>query len=419
MAYGGCITPLGCTDCAKYDVFSNPNIIIDGSPVGTASKNNALSLNESRRNAIALQDSLEEGGLIFSVEPNHIPLGMSCFEVTIRGWYIGAGAAVTLAGVTSASINEQSKHHVTLNVDMSGATAGTGDLVITSAGFITTLTDGFTFDATASVEVVEDFETKLDLFFQSDDSNGWFYFDTNCPTGSGETCQYYGPASGDGMFALSHVDGSGRDAAFEAEFSSGNCVDTVTAIAVKYYAYSVPSHCFASDFLQLRVRFTAGGAWTTVASTSSIHSTNSEAWLSLASSLNSVVYGVQILAKTSSPLSSCDFWNPVAIDDITVSYSSVCDCATVAPTVTFAPSGVPSSSSPTPNVTATAEDDEDSGLLSGIPTIFLVAAGAGAVVFLCIMLTCCWCDNWRAGRRARKAEAQQRALVREQEMNTY
>jgi hypothetical protein len=217
MAYSACITPLGCSDCDKYDVFSNPDVYQDGSPVGTASKNNARSLNESRADAIAMQDSLTNEGLIFSVEPNRVGIHMSCFQITVKGWNLGSGSDITsvmLAGISSTAILEQSRHHVTVNVELSGATAGTGDVVIVAGGFSTTLTDGFTYDSTSDVDIIEDFETQLKIFYQSDLSVGWYYFDSVCPSESGEVCARFGPATGDGIFAMVRVDGSGRYAAF-------------------------------------------------------------------------------------------------------------------------------------------------------------------------------------------------------------
>jgi hypothetical protein len=129
--------------------------------------------------------------------------------------------------------------------------------------------------------------------------------------------------------------------------------------------------------------------------------------------MSSVVYGVQVFAKTYSPNHNCDWWNPVAIDDITVSYSSTCDCATMSPTITLAPTGVPSSSSPTPNITVSNEDD-DSLLSSDL----LIIVAAGAVVFVVVMMCFCWCDKWRSARKERQ-EAQRAARAREQEFSTY
>jgi hypothetical protein len=174
------------------------------------------------------------------------------------------------------------------------------------------------------------------------------------------------------------------------------------------------SNCFSSEFLQLRVQYTEGGAWNTIASTSDKHSSNSQAWKTLsATGLNSVVYGVQVLARTYSASSSCDNLNPVAIDDISVSYTSVCDCATLSPTITLAPSGVPSTSSPTPNITINNDnDDEDNLLTNGM----LVYIGIAAVIFIAVMACFCWCDNWRTGRRERKA-ARYSAEQREREAN--
>jgi hypothetical protein len=131
------------------------------------------SLNESRVNAVALQDSLVPGGLVFSVEPNRVSVGASCVDVTIVGWHLGDGSDITsvsLNGVSSSDIVSQSKHHVTVTVTLTGAAVGTGHVVVTSDGFTTTLVDGFTFDAAASVVIVEDFETKLDVFYQADES---------------------------------------------------------------------------------------------------------------------------------------------------------------------------------------------------------------------------------------------------------
>jgi hypothetical protein len=416
MAYAGCTTPLGCSSCSKYDVFSNPNVYQDGSPVGTSIQNNALSLNESRQSSVALQDSLQEGGLIFSAEPNRVALTMVCVEITVVGWNIGTGAditSVTVAGISTSDIREQSRHHVTFDLMISGATATTGDIVVNSAGFSTTLTDGFTFDTTSSLVVVEDFETKLDIFYQADESVGWYYFDTYCPTGTGDVCESYGPASGDGMFALVKVDGSGRDAVFESEFSSGDCVDTVSEISVNYYAYSTSSHCFSSNFLQLRVQYTAGGIWETVATTSAKHSSNSQTWKSLSTSgFNSVVYGVQVVARTYSSNNNCDYWNPVAVDDISVTFTSQCECVTVSPTISVAPSGVPSTSSPTPNITVSGEDDD--GLLS---SNLLIYAVIGVIFFIAIMACFCWCDKWHTRRKERKA-ARYAAQARENEMHS-
>jgi hypothetical protein len=206
MAYAGCTTALGCTDCPKYDVFSNPDVYVEGSAVGTSIQNNAKSLNESRQSSVTLQDSLVEGGLIFTVEPNHVAVTTTCFEATITGWNIGTGAditSVTVAGQTTTDIRSQSRHHVSFNMDIVSAVVATGDIVVTSAGFSTTLIDGFTFDATTTLVIVEDFEAGLDIFYQADDSVGWYYLDTNCPTGTDEICETYGPDSGDGMFALS------------------------------------------------------------------------------------------------------------------------------------------------------------------------------------------------------------------------
>lgn len=410
MAYSQCTSPLGCTGCNKHDYFSNPDVYQAGSPVGKTSQNNALTIMNSRADAIALQDSSVEGGLIFSIETNHVSVNISCFTIDILGWNIGSGSditSVTVAGVVSTDITEQTRHSVSANIMAINANPGRGDVVVSSSRFDSTLTNGFTFDPPSKNEIFEDFQSGLDVFYQGDDSIGWYYFNWSCPTGSGEICEDYGPASGDGMFALARVDGSGRDATFDSQFSSGLCVDTVSAISVKYYAYSTASQCYSSNILSIRVQYEEGGDWTTIASTSSIHSNNHQSWKSLsASGFESVLYGIQIRVSTSSPLTNCDYWNPVAVDDISVTYSTECDCSnTMSPTITYAPTGVPSTSSPTPNVTASSDDDDDS--LFGIPRDLLPLIGIGAGLFFCIMGCLCCCDLFRS-RRKEQREARRR-----------
>jgi hypothetical protein len=346
-----------------------------------------------------------------------------CFTVTITGWNIGTGSdisSVTVAGIVCSEIQSQSQHSVEAKIVVAGSgSVGTGDVVVTSAGFSTTLVDGFTFDASSSIDFVEDFDSGLNMFYQADDSVGWYYFDTACPTGTNDVCEDYGPAAGDGMFALVRVDGSGRDAAFESQFSSGLCTDTFTSISVKYYAYSVSSQCFASNFLSIRVQYAEGGAWTTIGSTSSTHSTNSQSWNTLSvSGFSSVLYGVQVLAKTYSPLTNCDFWNPVAIDDISVSYTTQCDCSdTASPTITYSPTGVPTTSSPTPNVTAAGE--ENSETIFGVSTSLILIAAIGCIIFFVIMCCFCWCDKENARRKARKAERLNQQRVALEMSNAY
>ena len=381
--------------------------------MGTTNLNNARSLNESRQTAVALENSQVEGGLIFSVQPNHVSVSETCFEVTIKGWHLGSGSdisSVSFAGVLSSDIQYQSKHHVTLNVDVSGASTNTGDVVVTSSEFSTTLTNGFTFDAAINNVILENFETKLDMFYQSDDSNGWYFLDTNCPTGTDDICEAYGPASGDGMFALAVVDGSGRDASFEAKFSTTDCVDTVSDISVKYYAYSSSSQCISSDFLQIQVQYSHGGSWTTVSNANSKHSSNSQSWKTLSvTGLNSIVYGVKVLTRTYSPITNCDWWNPIAVDDITVSYTRECECATLSPTISHVPTLMPSTSSPTPNITISGDDDV---LPVSTRTIIVIVIGAAA--FIAIMMCFCWCDHYRARRKERMA-AQRAERERQQE----
>jgi hypothetical protein len=348
MSYSGCTTPLGCSGCPRADIFSNPNIMMNGNPTGTVTDDNARSITNYKGTVIQLQTSLQTGGIIFSASPNHVALS-ACGEVTLTGWNIYSGSGiptVTLAGV-AATVQSASTHQIVV-VAGSSASAVIGDIVIVSNGITTTLTSGFTYQSfsnAVSTTVTENFDDTLTLFYIT---NTWYFLASPCPNTAGTACNSYGPtASTLGNFAMSNSDGDAEEFSFTADLSNGGCLDTVSTISVKYFAYSKYAFCYATAFLTIQVQTTRGGAWSTVATASAKQSTSTANWLTLATAggYSSVLYGVRIVANSYSPNANCDYWNPVAIDDISITYKTTCGnaCGFPAPTrfPTYAPSTFP------------------------------------------------------------------------------
>lgn len=333
MSYASCSSSrLSCVSCLPTPYFSNPLVLESGSPTGDSSANNALTLNNNKQFAIRLQDSLEMGGLIFSVEPSHKHIAAGCFRVRINGWRIGDGGDITnvsLAGVPVLRIDQQDKNSVIVTANISD-TAIVGDVVIEcSSGVKTTLTNAFSYEASADTYlIIEDFEgDKLTPFYAS--GEGAFYFlDGACPTGTGDICEDYGPASGAGVFAMVRPDAHGRPTGITANLSMDDfCQDNVSVISVDYYAFSVYDYCYPADFLSIQVKYTPTGAWVDVSTAASRQSSNSDAWFHLSTDetfLPSIVHGVRILARSYSNIPNCQYYNPVALDNIIVAYSTVC-----------------------------------------------------------------------------------------------
>ena len=138
MAYASCSSATyGCTSCTRYPYFSNPDISEAGSATGVADVNdNARTIDQTKAHAIALQDSLQEGGMIFSVVPSEADAANPNTQVEIKGWRIGGGSdisQVTLAGVPVSSIVSQTADSV---IVVPGTASGprTGDVRVLQSG---------------------------------------------------------------------------------------------------------------------------------------------------------------------------------------------------------------------------------------------------------------------------------------------
>ena len=337
MSYSSCRSSKhSCNNCNPYPYFSNPDVSESGSATGATGSNNAKTLNKMKSYATDILDSSQAGGLIFSVNPNHIPINVSCFDVRISGWRIGSGSdivRVALAGISFNNILEQGQDYVVVRCNSSIALPTTGDVIVSRNGGsgTTIMSDAFTFDDTRDTYVVfEDFDGSMSPFQTSGDG-AFYYIDSSCPTGPGDVCESYGPSSGSGIFVMvrpDNVASGGRTASVTSKFSSfPSCIDLVRSISVDYYAYSVYPQCYSTGFLQIQVKYSQTGEWVTVATAVDKQTSNTESWFTLKTNElfdQAAVYGVQILANSYSDTLYCPSWNPVAIDNVNVSYSSDC-----------------------------------------------------------------------------------------------
>lgn len=379
MAYGSCVTEThSCTSCTRFPYFSNPDVLESGTPTGdVTTADNARSINDAAPYAVALQDSQVSGGLIFSVNPYRIPVDVGCFQVTIMGWQIGSGSDITgvsLAGVDAAAILEQGVNYVVITGTAS-ASAQIGDVVISRSGGgeTTTLTGGFEFEAASyPITFTDTMDGSSSLFYRS--GHGSFYIlDSTCDTNSGGLCENYGPDSGEGVFILTATDSLGPEMTLTANFSVNNdCMDSVSAISVDYFAYSIYPFCFSASFLTIEGRTELNGAWVTLGTASSKQASSTDSWITLFATIpggSAVLYGIRINANMAGTQSGCSNYNAIALDNIVVEYTSSCTGCAI-------PSGVPSSqptmspSSPTgqPSSAPSLPTGQPSNQPSGLPS---------------------------------------------------
>jgi hypothetical protein len=337
MAYASCISATyQCTDCPKTMYYSNPNVVVYGNVAGNAATaDNARSLNYFRPWAQAYRASLQPGGMVFSVEPSSMTVN-TCGQVTITGWRMGSGSdisSVKVGGVEVSEIVSQTMDSVVVVVSPSATVSASAvDVVVTtSGGMVTTAPAAFSYIASVSspssnVVVTVDFESAYSPL-ESTGELGWYLYNSPCPSSSSnDPCKNYGPrSSASGVFSMVDVDGSGRDGIYSLPVSSGGCVDTLLSVSLKYFAYSVYSFCFSNPFLRVEIQTSPGGVWTSIASASTVTSTSTSAWSTLSTSIQpTVMYGLRLRAITYSSNNGCDYYNPVALDDIVITYQRSC-----------------------------------------------------------------------------------------------
>ena len=367
MAYSQCVTPLSCNNCFRAAYLSNPAVKNHGSPTGdSTAADNAKTINLSKNYAVNLVPSLISGGIIFYAEPNRIPINIDGLFVNISGWNIGSGTDiinVKLAGVSVQSIEKQDNHFVLVRAAVSSVPTYGNITVIRSNGASTVLQSSFSYysDSVTQLTITEDFESipsyGLKYFSQTGDL-AWFYF-ANCSTATGGYCENYGTRYGHpGIFAIVDVDNSNRETSLTSSFSVQSCLDTVSSISVDYFAYSKYPFCYPSNFLTIQVQRTKGGAWEVRKTATSKQASSTSSWTTLTYALSTpaILYGVRINSATYIIATNCAAFNPVAVDNIKVSYTSTCVPASSRPTSrpsSLSPTRIPSSLTPSSRMPTT------------------------------------------------------------------
>lgn len=354
LAYAACVTEKNlCSDCVRYPYISNPDVFEAGSATGVANLfDNAKTIRSTAAKASALQDSLQVGGMVFSVAPNVFDSTRAHFQVEIIGWYIGEGSDITkvwLAGVPVAEIVSQTRDRVTVIPGEAGGKDRFGDVVIyqSGLGINTTFQNGFTYRiSNITYMIFEDFEGSVTTFVPAQELS-FYYISASCTTGL--HCINRGGFTADGVYAALEVDGTGRNGAFMAKFSNNGCFDTISAISVDYFAFSIHPQCYSPGFLTLQVKFEPSGQWVVVGSATSVQATASDEWRTLSTEPTftpSVVYDVQVLISSYSSIDNCDWHNPVSLDNIKIVYTAECMppayVPSAAPSVSFTPIASPS-----------------------------------------------------------------------------
>lgn len=144
MAYSSCTTSTGnCNGCTRKPYWSNPDVLAGGFAVGSATNDNAATVNETRHLAVTWANTTFSGGIISSVSPSSVAVTGTDL-ITISGWRLSNGdviTSVTLNGF-EATIISQNKDSVV--VAASGNNANSNGMyapvvVSTSGGRVTSL----------------------------------------------------------------------------------------------------------------------------------------------------------------------------------------------------------------------------------------------------------------------------------------
>eukprot|EP00607_Mallomonas_marina_P005353 CAMPEP_0182437826 /NCGR_PEP_ID=MMETSP1167-20130531/85304_1 /TAXON_ID=2988 /ORGANISM="Mallomonas Sp, Strain CCMP3275" /LENGTH=1356 /DNA_ID=CAMNT_0024630879 /DNA_START=211 /DNA_END=4282 /DNA_ORIENTATION=+ len=171
-----CNTPKGCTSCYDRDYYSNVNIINAGNPTGANLASCGLHINEQRLRPISYRDSVQEGGMIFSVTPTSAIL-RECRIVVISGFMIApAGSSitsVTIAGVEAPILSHN--YHIVrvITPPVRSATTEPGAVVVTTnTGRVTTMYGVFSFvtgsaDGSTCTTTMKDLPDEYTPVFES------------------------------------------------------------------------------------------------------------------------------------------------------------------------------------------------------------------------------------------------------------
>mmetsp|Transcript_14452 Transcript_14452/g.24022 ORF Transcript_14452/g.24022 Transcript_14452/m.24022 type:complete len:1003 (+) Transcript_14452:75-3083(+) len=338
MAYSGCVTDnLAQTSCPRDFYFSSPLVRNGalGESTGISTSDNARLHNEQVSRATNWMSAASSDGLLFSARPNSARLGR-CEQVLIDGWGIGSGSdiiSVTLNGVPVHEIGNQSVNQVVVLVGnvTDESFVGTGDIVVTSAGGITTtLSGGFTFEPSSGA-FVTDFESGQATYWTSTGDLSWTYIRYCSQVRPCDNMPVSGPAVGEGgsgAFARASSPVSASVVAeFTAYFNLDNpvCVDTITSISLYYHMWTRYSSCRGSLEIQV-LHSAASSAWSTVASASAYQASQDDPWLPLSYTFSDPanLTAIRIRADPFNGGSTCYYWASVAVDSISVARSTSC-----------------------------------------------------------------------------------------------
>mmetsp|Transcript_25197 Transcript_25197/g.55843 ORF Transcript_25197/g.55843 Transcript_25197/m.55843 type:complete len:821 (-) Transcript_25197:114-2576(-) len=392
MAYAGCVTANNQSNCPRAFFFSSPSIR-DGDysqTTGVSTSDNARTHNDHVGDCTNWRESDTSAGMLFSVSPSAATIGR-CQAITIEGWQIGSGndiTSVTLNGVAVAKILSQNKNSVSVELSET-YTAGTGDVVVTAGGVVTTLSGGFSFLPEAGTFTTA-FESSLPTYWAAGGDCYWRYirFCSSTPCTYDHTSAPAVGYGGTGDFALAEsAADEPSDAKFATFFNSEGCADTVTSISLYYHMYTQASVCRGS--LEIQQVTKTNSNWNTVAQASIFQVSQSSPWLPLTHTFSQPdeVTGIRIVADPHSDRDGCYEWATVSIDDVQIVKSS--DCS--AYNCTYNPEDF-----------FIIDDDDDNGgnesssSGGGTNTRGMIIIGAivlGAIIAAVALLSACFCGS--------------------------